>query len=204
MLAAAARRAAALAEEMGTQAMSIAMWSFAKLRFYPEAFAAAAADAACTRLGAFEPQVGGLWDPRQSHSASLACCASTMPVCLAMVIPWPRFPISLPLRLYHTTPITPVLSLAPSQGLSMLLWAYATLGRHPGKLLWASAAEVARQLPQMEAQHVANVMWVYATLGHQPGKLMQEAGDEAASRLSEMKPQEVSTRLSQHTGSSLT
>ena len=72
------------------------------------------------------------------------------------------------------------------QDLSNLLWAYASLGYHPGEtVLGAISEEVVAKVGGFNAQGVANTVWAYAALGYDPGEGVLGALTEHAGQIQE-------------------
>ena len=52
-----------------------------------------------------------------------------------------------------------------AQGISMLAWAFATLGHFDKKLFAALALETQLRVSEFNAQDLANTAWAFATVG---------------------------------------
>lgn len=70
------------------------------------------------------------------------------------------------------------LLLAGAQGISTIAWACAALLHHPGELLDAIAADVARRPSDYSIADWTNVVWAFTRLGRSPGRLYALLADE--------------------------
>ena len=63
-----------------------------------------------------------------------------------------------------------------AQNVAITMWAYATMGREPGKELVKALEERAEELAgSFQAQNMSNTLWAYATMGRVPGEGLMRA-----------------------------
>ena len=78
------------------------------------------------------------------------------------------------------------------QGLSNLVWAYATLGHSAPQLLDAVAQAAMGSMGSFNPQDLSNLVWAYATLGHSAPQLLDAVAQAAMGSMGSFKPQGLS------------
>jgi hypothetical protein len=79
--------------------------------------------------------------------------------------------------------------------LSMLAWAFATVGHHNLNLLAVVAARMLNQMHEAGCQEMSNATWAYGTLGLLHAELFEAVVQQALPQLHRFKPQELSNML---------
>lgn len=84
-----------------------------------------------------------------------------------------------------------------AQAISNVLWAWATVGYHPGEqVMDAMQKEVAKKVGAFNAQDLANTVWAWAKLGCDPGdSAMDGVRDAVAKKVGDFKPQELANTV---------
>ena len=81
------------------------------------------------------------------------------------------------------------------QGISQLVWSYATARCHDNDVFAAASDKILTVLPQLSAQALANIAWSYATVRHEDRELFRGIADCAAHRLLTFEPQHLTNLL---------
>ena len=84
-----------------------------------------------------------------------------------------------------------------SQNVANTLWAYASLGRDPGKgLLHALERRALETAGEFNSQEVANTLWAYARMGREPGEgILYAMESQALEKAGEFNSQNVANTL---------
>ena len=91
--------------------------------------------------------------------------------------------------------LTMLQSTVNQQGLSQLVWSYATARCHDNDVFAAASDRILTVVPQLSAQSLANIAWSYATVRHEDRELFRGIADCAAHKLSMFEPQHLTNLL---------